>query len=242
MNDNIIYGGAFQLARQIFSSEVWLEKPATWKVIWIYILGKVNHKDNGKFKRGEGFFNLTREREQIGIDISYNVIREAMRYFRKSKMIDTTKTTRGVIIKVIKYNEYQTLDNFQNTTENKVKTKPKHNENTMINKNVKNEKNEKNTILRIEQSYGNEDINSLLKDFEDIMKFKSSSSKDRIFGKHLTNNFTGEQLKTMLTYCSTDSYAPRIGSLEKMWYKRGDIIAGLKAKQNKMPTNLDNIK
>jgi len=148
MKDNeTIFGGAFQLARQIFSSEIWLEKPATWGKIWIYILGKVNHKKKGKFNRGEGFFNLTEEKRQIGIDISYNTIREAMRYFRKSEMIDTTKTTRGVIIKVLNYNKFQTLDNFQNTTKHKTETQPKQNRNTMINKNDKNVKNNKNTRL-----------------------------------------------------------------------------------------------
>jgi hypothetical protein len=74
------------------------------------------------------------------------------------------------------------------------------------------------------------------------MGFKSASSKDRIFANHLIKNFTREQLRAMMTYCSQDAYAPRIGSLEKLWFKRGDVISGLKAKINKMPTNLDNLK
>ena len=46
-----IENGAFQVARRMFESEIWLRKPSSWKVIWIYILGKVNHKDKGIFKR-----------------------------------------------------------------------------------------------------------------------------------------------------------------------------------------------
>ncbi len=147
-NNKEIFNGAFFVARQIFTSNIWKDKPASWKVIWIYILGQVNHKDNGKFKRGEGFFNLTEERKQIGIDITYNQIREFLRYSKSHKMINTTKTTRGIVIKVLNYNKYQTLNNYQNTTENttqnKVKTQPKHNGNTTINKNDKNDKNDKN--------------------------------------------------------------------------------------------------
>ena len=230
-----IHKGAFQLARQIFSSEIWLEKPATWKVIWIYILGKVSHKDNGKFERGEGFFMPTKELKEIGIDVSIDIVKKCLVFLRKKEMISTRRSTRGVYIKVLKYNTYQTLDNYQGTGSSTKKALEKHQRSTTINKNVKNEKNEKNItkVIETKVSYGNTDINFLLKEFEDIMKFKSSSSKDRIFGKHLTREYNKEQLTTMLKYCSENKYAPRIGSLEKMWYKRGDIIAGIKAEFNK---------
>jgi hypothetical protein len=60
-------------------------------------------------------------------------------------MIDTTRTTRGVVVKVLQYEKFQTLYNYQNTTRNKIKTQAKQNKNTPIYKNGKNEKNEKNT-------------------------------------------------------------------------------------------------
>lgn len=99
----------------------------------------------------------------------------------------------------------------------------------------------KNEVV-VKEKYGRPDINKLLEDFETIMGFKSSSSKDRIFATHLLKNFNQEQLTAMIKYCSEDSYAPRVGSLEKLWFKRGDVIAGIKAKFNKQPTNLDNLK
>ena len=139
-----IYGGAFQLARKIFSSEIWLEKPSTWKIIWIYILGKVNHQNNGKFNRGEGFFNLTIERQQIGNDITYDMIRHAITYFKKNQMLSTMKSTRGMIIKVLNYDKYQTLQNFKSTMKSTIRAQSEHNESTTINKNDKNVKNEKN--------------------------------------------------------------------------------------------------
>lgn len=79
--------------------------------------------------------------------------------------------------------------------------------------------------------YGNPDINWLLQEFETIIGFKSQGGgKDRIMASHLVKNYTREQLTVMLQWCSTDPYAPRIGSVEKLWYKRGDILAGLKKK------------
>ena len=84
----------------------------------------------------------------------------------------------------------------------------------------------------IEQSYGREDINKLLKEFETTMGFPSASNKDRIFATHLIKNYTPEQLTAMIKFCAEDGYV-RVGSLEKLWFKRGDIIAGIKASFNK---------
>lgn len=94
-----------------------------------------------------------------------------------------------------------------------------------------------NTSTIVEEAspseFGKPEINNLLKEFETIMGFKSTSGKkDRMMATHLLKNYTSEQLTYMLKYCATEQYAPRIGSLEKLWYKRGDIIAGIKSSQN----------
>ena len=136
-------GGAFLLARQIFTSDIWKDKPATWKIIWVYILGTVNHKDNGKFKRGEGFFMLKKDLDNIGYDITIDMVKKCMQWLRDSEMIRTKRSTRGVIIKVLNYNKYQTLDNYQSTDKSTTKVLEKHQRSTTINKNDKNDKNEK---------------------------------------------------------------------------------------------------
>ena len=136
-----IKGGAFQVARQLFSSELWTNKPSSWKVIWIYILGKVNHKDNRNFKRGEGFINLSQECSLIGCDITIDMIKHSMVYFRACKMISTKRSTRGTIIKVLNYDRYQTLDSYTSTKPSTSKAREKHERSTTINKNDKNEKN-----------------------------------------------------------------------------------------------------
>jgi len=143
MNEKIM-GGAFIIARQIFESKIWVDKPSTWVRIWLYIIGQVNHKANGKFGRGEGFFMFTKEIDRIGNDVTKDMIKKCMVFLRKNEMISTKRSTRGVAIKVLNYDKYQLLDNYQSTTPSTKKALRKHQESTTINKNEKNVKNEKN--------------------------------------------------------------------------------------------------
>jgi hypothetical protein len=122
--ENDTKDGAFAIARKLFTSELWLEKPLAWKILWIYILGKVSHSNSGKMRRGIGYFNLTQERRFIGREITNDIIKKALSWFRAMGMIRTTKSTRGIYIEVVKYDFYQTWDNykhhsrhFQSTTE-----------------------------------------------------------------------------------------------------------------------------
>jgi hypothetical protein len=148
-----IPGGAFKIARKIFTSELWLKKPSTWKVIWIYIIGKVNHEPYGVLGEGEGFFNFTEEIKLIGNDCTPDKIKKFLQYARESSMISTMKSTRGMIIKVLNYSEYQDLDNFRRTTESTSKAREKHERSTTIynngnnGENGKKEKEEEKEIL-----------------------------------------------------------------------------------------------
>ena len=149
--------GAFHIARQIFDSEIWTSKPATWNKIWIYILGKVKYNDTDKFKRGECFFNFSRERKDIGIDITEDMIKKCLTYLRKSEMIRTLRSTRGTIVKVMNYNHFQTLENYTSTTESTREAREKHEPSTPILKEVKKlrskEKNYSETILQIVKDF-----------------------------------------------------------------------------------------
>lgn len=102
-------------------------------------------------------------------------------------------------------------------------------------KNTEEEHIKKNTITKVIEGkpYGDEDINWIIKEFETIMGFKSSGTKDRFMAKHLFRNFSREQLQAMMKFCADYKYSPNVGSIEKLWYKRGDIIAGIKKLQNK---------
>jgi hypothetical protein len=112
-HNNKIKGGAFQVARQVFDSELWLNKPDSWKVLWIYVLGKVAHKTKGKLLRGRGYFNFTQERRLISNSITSDSIKKAIGYMRGRGMIRTTKSTRGMYIDVAKYDYFQDMTNYR---------------------------------------------------------------------------------------------------------------------------------
>ena len=228
--------GWIKLHRRILENPISRKPAYAW--LWTALLLKANHKEKSFIWNGkkqvckEGQILTGRKELSVLCGIREGTVENILRYLESEQQIEQQKTTKFRLITVKNWKEYQAVEQQnEQQSNNKVTTKEQQND---TNKNDKKEKNDKNITNVIERSsFGNENINSLLKDFELIMGFKSSSSKDRIFGKHLTNNFTGEQLKAMLTFCSTNEYAPRIGSLEKMWFKRGDIIAGLKANYNK---------
>ena len=142
-----IKGGAFFIARKLFKSELWVSKPASWKIIWIYILGNVSHTKTNNLERGEGFFQWTSELRSVGIDTHRDMIKKALFFFKKQGMVSTRRSTRGVYIKVLNYNTYQVMDSYSSTresTKRSTKKAPeKHQRSTPINKNVKNIKNVK---------------------------------------------------------------------------------------------------
>lgn len=144
MNEEKIFGGCFQIARKIFNSDIWLNKPSKWKVIWIYILGNVSHSKNDKFEIGEGFFNFSKDRKLIGNDISLDTIKKFVGWARGCLMIRTTKSTRGTKIKVLNFAKYQDIDNYRSTKQSTLKALSKHFKSTTINNNDNNDNNEKN--------------------------------------------------------------------------------------------------
>src|SRR3990172_6029112 len=112
-----IVGGVFMVARRIFGGDLWLKKRATWLKVWIYILGRVSHEPNERLKldRGEGFFNWTNEKSLLGSDISRDTIQRTVRFCQQNGMIRTSRSTRGVRIKVLNYNTYQRIETYSRT-------------------------------------------------------------------------------------------------------------------------------
>jgi hypothetical protein len=128
--------GFILIAKQMIDSDIWL-KPATWIKLWIYILLNVNYQDNKKFDRGEGFFNFRRDCELIDEALTPDKIKKFLQYARKSSMISTTKSTRGIKIKVLNYDKYQSIKNYTGTTESTSHAPQKHHRSTTIPKEVK---------------------------------------------------------------------------------------------------------
>jgi len=124
-----IKGGATLWARQTVDSEIFFDKPDKWFKIWFFIISKVNYQDNHKFKRGEGFIQQKIICEYT--KASPDQVKKCFNWLRNMNMIGTKRSTKGTIIKVLKYNDYQRIDSYK-------KHEGKHFKSTTINNNVKN--------------------------------------------------------------------------------------------------------
>lgn len=245
MAENKIEGGAVIWARQTIESDIFFYKPAVWFKVWFYIVSRVAHKDSRLFARGEGL--ITYEEIMAKTKASKAQVHKCIKYLEKENMLGFKRTTRGMVRTVNKYAYFQSLKNYTDnpkTTRGTTTGQLADNCGVLpINKNVKKVKNvkEEDNDYVIEENltaFGNEEINWVLREFEKQLGFPSKGKKlqDRRMAKHLLRELSKEQISYMLKYCATNEYAPRIGSVEKLWYKRGDIIAALKAKKSK-PNN-----
>lgn len=148
MNNNHIPEGCILLARKLQTSDIW-KKPADWLKIWIYILQEVNHGDKKPFPRGSNFFNFQDEARNCGV--KYWTWVNCVQWLKSTRQITTRKTTRGVIVFVVNYEQYQNLENYKNKTENKTSDKSATRQQQVgtntINKNGKNEKMKELSIM-----------------------------------------------------------------------------------------------
>lgn len=185
--------GWIKLHRKLLESEIWLTKPCSWNKVWIYILSKVNHENNKFFKRGENFFNFTQEIKHIGCDVSYDNIREFLRYAKSTTMITTRKTTRGIVIKVNKYAIYQSKDEIKTTTETTSPTTIKPQQNHNDKQEYKNERSISKDIddkssLPTKTNKSNPLINYIittLKEFNGTRTLDGSDKENRMFAFNL---------------------------------------------------------
>ena len=112
-NNSFIPDGCILLARKLQYSDIW-KKPADWLKIWIYILQEVNHSDGKQFPRGSNFFNVKDVARECGV--SHHSIYKFLKWAKSATLVATRKTTRGVVVSVVNYAKYQTLDNYKSDT------------------------------------------------------------------------------------------------------------------------------
>jgi len=106
--------GATIWARQTLTSDIFYNKPDKWFKIWFFMVQRVNHKDNKKFKRGTCFTQYSQIMEYTGA--TKGQVDHCIRWLKSATMIATRKTTRGMMIKVLKYDHFQQLDTYKNDT------------------------------------------------------------------------------------------------------------------------------
>lgn len=132
-----IKGGCTLWARKTLESDIFYLKTDKWFKIWFYIVGKVNHADTKRFKRGEGFFKYDWIMNACGA--TKDQVKHCIEYLKASEMIATQKATRGFYITVLKYWLYQDMSVYEGHTVSQTKATQKPHS---LNKNGKNGKNE----------------------------------------------------------------------------------------------------
>lgn len=181
---------AFITSRSIFESDIWTSKPSWWLKVWLYILGNVSFSDKGKYERGTALFSYDKIYFDCNLSkegIKKRTIDNALRWLKTNDMIATQKTTRGFYITVLKYNEYQVLNNYKNDTENDKSTQKKRQVN--------------DTIIEEDNKYKEDNIyKHIFTDFiknrnlDSVMKMKKQLTEDECnkllkkFGENVVKN------------------------------------------------------
>lgn len=106
--------GAILLARKTLESDIFFKKPHVWFKIWCTILLLANHKDVKQFKRGEAF--TTYQELCHYSKATHSELDHCLRWLKSATQIATRKATRGMYIKVIKYNIYQQTETYKSDT------------------------------------------------------------------------------------------------------------------------------
>lgn len=165
----MIQGGYYIKARKIQESEI-SHAPPQVREIWDWFLLRSNHSDFKGVKRGSLFTSIPEIQWGLRWYVGYRKViyskskcEMALNWLRKRGMIETTKTTRGLIISICKYDIYQNPKNYETNIEKFTKpTRDKQTSETIY----KNKKKEKNDEV-IDQSEKNPI--GVKKDFIDLV-------------------------------------------------------------------------
>lgn len=120
--------GGYILQPRCFDQSQSATMPPVARELWLYLLRKVNHKDGGGLRRGQGHFVIEDIQNALSWHVGYirktyskSQLVKALRRLREGSMIASTKATRGMVITVLKYDYYQDPKNYEGTNEGSTK-------------------------------------------------------------------------------------------------------------------------
>lgn len=235
-------GGYILLSRKLVESEIW-DKPPLYLKVWIYILTKAQHKPYKNFDRGELLISIPELIDACSYKVGYRIekptksqIFNILEWLRNSNeganeddtkdtMINTTKTTRGMVVKVCNYNVYQDPKKYEHNSEGNDEdstktTMPKRQADT-INKNVKNVKNDKKSNMS-----NKSDNNQMEEDFNKLWElYPNKKGKKDAFNHYkraIKNGATNKQIQDgIVSYkkdlAKNDWMKPAMGST---WFNK----------------------
>lgn len=135
--------GGYILQPRCFDNSEAAHFPPCTREVWFFLLRNVNHKDNGKFKRGSGLFHLEDIQDALSWDVGFRKMTYSKPQISKAlqrlagnsssstakesrrdhegSMIETTKATRGVFVTIRNYDKYQNPKNYEGNDEGNAK-------------------------------------------------------------------------------------------------------------------------
>jgi len=184
----------YVLQPRIFDgSEASKMSPVT-RELWFYLLRNVNHKDNGKYKRGQAFFQFSVIQEDLSWHVGYRKMKyskpqltKALRRLCEGNMTATMKATRGIIITVCNYSFYQDPKNYEGNNEGIAKELRRESHGNTKNKNVKNVRKEiySRVVMHLNKSTG--------------AKYKTGAKKTQeLITARLNENFSEEDFFSVI--------------------------------------------
>lgn len=149
-NDMQIPGGYYIKARKIQESEIAHAPPST-RELWDWLLRTANHKAHKGIERGQLLTSYSLMIEGLSWKVGASKrgykkhhIATSLKWLSKRTMIQTAKTTRGMIITIVLYDLYQNPKNYETNAETYTESIPETNsKRSMIYKNERMKEEEK---------------------------------------------------------------------------------------------------
>jgi len=199
----MIKGGYILQPRSFDKSEASHLPPVT-RELWFYILRNVNHSKRLGFERGQGFFSLGHIQEALcwysGFrknTYSKPQLTKSLRRLCERNMVATTKATRGIVITVCNYDEYQTASNYEGNGEGTTEETRRKSKGHTINKNdeeCKNEEEPKPIVVK----HDVEEVVNLLNSTTGSKYRATTKATSSIITARINEGFTVDDLKTVI--------------------------------------------
>lgn len=227
--------GATIWARQTIESDIFFWKPDKWFKIWFFLVNEANYADTKQFKRGECF--ITYGEIMHATKASKDQVDKFMRWIKNQKMATTRKTTRGMVITLSKYSQFQDSIKIKSDTQDDSKAKQKRNKSDTIQKKTKNTKQiNNNNILQPQASA--EQIKKLFEVFQMTVNptINYGNTTQRKAAQQLIDDIGEEKALRLARYaCSiqTQDFAPTVTTPYQLREKAAQIRLHWQKNNNK---------
>ena len=109
---------------RVFDNSEASKMPPVTRELWFYLLRNVNFSDNGKIKRGQGFFRFEDIQNALAWYVGYRKmmyskpqLTKSLRRLCEGNMVETAKETRGIMVTICNFDHFQDPKNYEGNGE-----------------------------------------------------------------------------------------------------------------------------